>query len=110
MADWQMKIDVSDFWDKYPEELSLKEIAEKLVERLEQIKPSVEKRFPNFTEDLERVIELFEEFIRDDDLNSDVEEFDDRLSELYDWADSPLDDRLFGGRKLMWIKTFGGVK
>ena len=105
MANWQMVLDVSDFWDKYPEELRLHELAGKLIERLNKLRPEVESGFPEWLYEFDNCMEDFEIFAEDDTMDYEIEEFDYRLSNLYDWADTSLDSE-FGGRKLCWIKSF----
>jgi len=104
MTDWQLKIDLSDFWHKYPDELTLQEIAIKLVFVLENFKKIVKKRFPDYLESFEEIIDNFQAFAEDESLD-DPDNFDDALEDLYDWADTHLDERPFGGKKLCWIST-----
>jgi hypothetical protein len=104
MAQWQMKIDLSDFWNKYPEEMNLKETAEKLVERLELVRAEVENKFPDYLDELDDIISDFELFEEDPDADDNLDEFNYRLDSLYDWADTKLDNE-FNGKKLCWINT-----
>jgi len=104
MANWQMKIELGDFWHKYPDELSLQEVAQKLVERLNGAKTEVAKRFPGYLDEFIECIENLEPFAEDPDSN--VDSFDFVLEDLYDWADTKLDDE-WNGKKLCWINTFG---
>lgn len=39
-----------------------------------------------------------------EETDTDVEEFDDAMSELYDWADTSLDGE-YAGQKVCWVKT-----
>jgi len=105
MAQWQLKLILKDFWDKYPEELTLQQVSQKLLERMNELRPEVEKRFPDYLDDFDNSIEDFELFAEDDSMNEEEEEFNYRLDNLYDWADISLDNT-FGGKKLCWIELF----
>jgi len=104
MANWQMNIELNDFWHKYPGELSLQQVAQKLIERLNSVKPEVAKRFPDYLDEFSECIEDLEPFAEDPDM--DIDSFDYALEALYDWADIKLDDE-WNGKKLCWINTFG---
>jgi len=105
MSKWQIKVDLSDFWHKYPDELTLQEVAQKLIERLNGIRSKVEKKFPDYLDELDEIIDSFKVFAEDDSMNDEVNEFDWCTSNLYDWGDTSLDGKVFGGRKLCWINT-----
>jgi len=105
MADWRLKIDLSDFWHKYPDEITLQEVSKKLIFVLGNLKKIVAKRFPDYLDELESIIDDFQPFVEDETMH--VDDFDYVLSNLYDWADTHLDDKSFGGKKLCWIDTFG---
>lgn len=51
----------------------------------------------------QELIERFDEAAEYTDLSQD--EFNDLMSELYDWADTSLDGQ-FNGKKVCWINTF----
>lgn len=105
MSNWQMRIDLSDFWHKYPDELTLHDISKKLVAKLKLAHPEVKKRFPRYSKSFITIIKEFELFANGEvTLNSNVEEFNQILDRLYDWADTSLDNEV-GGKKLCWINT-----
>ena len=102
MANWQMKIDFSPAKVKYRSgEITINELSKVVVAAL---KTNVKKAMwidAEMGQELEDdIIPLFEE-VADFD-TCDVEDFDNALENLYDWADTPLDDR-FGGKKMCWI-------
>jgi len=102
MAQWQLTFDFSGFWKKYPDELSTKEVCEKVVSVLNFEKNNVHKLFPDYEYDLDDIISKFDDLSKED--NPDIDDFDHILEELYDWADEPLDNK-WNGKKLAWIKT-----
>lgn len=106
MAQWQMKLPLKDFWHKYPNELTLQQMAQKLIERLKELRPEVKRRFPDWIDDFDTCVEDFEIFAEDETMNNEEDEFDYRLANLYDWADIRLDNNVIGGRKMCWIETF----
>jgi len=102
MADWQLHIDFSEFWNKYPDELTSKEICEKTVLVLKSERKDVLEKFLEFLDEFDEIIDQFEMLSSEDDV--DIDEFDSILDDLYDWADTELDDN-WNGKKLAWIKT-----
>ncbi len=101
MAEWQMKIDFSSFWDKYPEELTVSECAEKAAEVLKQHKDFVHNKFSDYEDDLDEIIEEFESIAEDEDAS--IGSFNYIMDDLYDWGDISLDSDKIFGRKLAWI-------
>jgi uncharacterized protein Yka (UPF0111/DUF47 family) len=102
MADWQTKIDFSrekrDFQDG---EIELKELIRSVINEINRVLPSVEKINSDMASDLEcEVLPMFEEL---EEYECDVDDFDNALEYLYDWADTSLDNK-FGGKKMCWIK------
>jgi hypothetical protein len=96
-----MKIDFSSFWDKYPEELTVAECAEKAVEVLKQHKDFVHNNFPNYEDDFDEIIDEFESITESDD--PDIDDFNYVMDDLYDWGDISLDSDKIFGRKLCWV-------
>lgn len=101
MANWQLYIDFSDFWDKYPDELSLKELCNKVITVLRSNIDIVAEKLPDHVDMLENIIEDFESLCCENYINEEA--FDDIMENLYDWADTNLDND-WNGKKLAWIK------
>jgi hypothetical protein len=101
MADWQRTLDLADLWQAEANgEMTTSEVAAKLAERLKALKP-----FGVESVDSERD-DLVEEFTSmGEDPETDSDDFNYVMDQLYDWADTSLDGRV-GGKKVCWIKTF----
>jgi oligoendopeptidase F len=94
MSQWQSRLDLKDLWKKRDEgSISIKELAQEVAKRIRK-----NKFYKKYEEVLEEIAIAFE------DCEEDVEEFDNILNDLYDWADIPLDNN-FGGKKICWIST-----
>lgn len=117
MANWAYKVDFKEFYHQYPDELSIQDIAEKVVEKLHGLLEEIRKEpaidisiqaayreeFLEYADELENdIISLFEEVAENQDMDED--EFDYAMGELYDWGDTSLDNN-FGGVKMCWINT-----
>jgi len=102
MADWQTKIDFSKQKNKFQSgEIELKELVKAVIDEINRVLPSVEKINSDLASDLEcEILPMFEELA---EFEIDVDDFDNALEYLYDWADTSLDDK-FGGKKMCWIK------
>ena len=105
MANWQLKLDIAEFYHKYPDELSLQEVAKKVSNAMKELEPTVKLRFRNMQSDFENIIDSFDELSNDE--QAEVNQFDSIMDDLYDWGDTALDND-FAGKKLCWINTFGG--
>lgn len=106
MADWQFKLEFKDFW--HDDELALVDRSKTVVERIKALLPEIRKREDEIYQDLadeleNEVLPMFEELVEVE--CEDTEEFDTALYYLYEWADTPLDDR-WGGKKMCWVNTF----
>lgn len=104
MAKWQSRIDLADLWTRRYSDPSF---------TVAQLSAEVGKRVAasrNFV-GLDRVLIAERDEIADDFLalsrsaTADVEEFDEILERLYDWADTKLDDA-WPPKKVAWIATF----
>ena len=81
MSDWQRKVDFSAYTEKYNEgELSIQEFAKIVAEKLKTLRKFEDEYIDN---QLEEIIWSFED--------------------LYNWGDTPLDNK-FGGKKVCWIQ------
>lgn len=89
MKNWKHTIDFNSFWED--EDITVKQKGELAVTKL---KPLL-KHYPDDSE-LEEIIEQFE-CICDCDTFTALNDFDERMHSLYDWADD----------NNVWINTFG---
>ena len=102
MSNWQRELNLLPEWEQAKNrEITPSQLAKVIGERILALKPFDK----HSEEELERVF-LGEDFL---DMATDprlrVEDFDIMMESLYDWGDTPLDDNLFGGKKVCWIKT-----
>ena len=85
MANWQRKVDFSAYTEKYNEgELSIQEFAKIVAEKL-------------------KTLRKFEDLADDEECMGEESTFNYLLEDLYNWGDTPLDDK-FGGKKVCWIQ------
>jgi hypothetical protein len=104
MAQWQLKVDFKDIFDKYKsDEIGVVELSSSVAERLEKLIPEVETKFPDYLTELEDIVDCFRCLSEQGD--ADIDDFDDVLADLYDWADSPIYGDSVFGKKLCWVKT-----
>jgi len=101
MANWQSTLNIKNEMEACREgTITIQELSAKVSTKLDRL------AVPNLPEDLkdeqEEFVWEFEAAGEDEDLS--VEEYDDILSRLYDWADTSLDGK-FGGKKVCWVKT-----
>ena len=100
---WVMTLDLQDI---YREGAPVVKLAGEVAERLGKLKISEAdlKKFgydrTSFEVDLATVVEGFADQSKQEDPS--VEEFDDNMSMLYDWADQKSADRKSG---LCWVRT-----
>ena len=101
MSDWQRKLDFRTYTEKYDEgELSIQEFAKIVAEKLKSL-----RKFNDYDVDskLEEIIWSFEDLAEDEEGLDDESNFNYLLNALYDWGDTPLDDK-FGGKKVCWVQ------
>jgi hypothetical protein len=98
MANWIHKLDVSKHWKTADETGDFIPLARDIIKKLKAIKFGGD--FDLERDDLVREFELLI-----DDKDATIDDFDSLFLELYDFADTPLDDK-FNGKKLMWVETF----
>lgn len=96
MANWQRTLNLKDVWDT--KEVLL--IAKTISDRLRGLRPLDNEHIDYQRQEL---VEQFADLA--DDTSSDRGDFDNLMSDLYDWADTPL-DREWNGKKVCWIATF----
>lgn len=104
MANWQNRLELKDLWEKHEKkEISIQKISKEVVKRLEKLQKKLEKskEFEEYSYELNDIIAAFE-FCEED-----VEEFDQCLDDLYNWADTLLPTKKgMMQRKLCWVATF----
>jgi len=101
MTKWMNVLDIQDIWkESLDGDISMQELAKEIAEKLSMLDIS------NEDYDFEKQ-NLVDEFINlSEDEEMKVADFDYVMEYLYDWGDTHLDDKVFGGKKLCWIKTF----
>jgi len=98
MARWLGTLDISKVWKSEDPRLISAEIAKRL--RLMLLYSFLEGENNRLLKAVaEEIVEEFQSASETEGL--DVEDFDDLMQTLYDWADSDLGS----GKKLCWIKT-----
>jgi len=98
MPKWVNKLDLKDLWKQRDEgKITISELGKAVADR---IKKSKFYKLKTHEQSLREIVLDFEDCI------DDVEEFDEILERLYDWADTPLLTRLGQmQRKMCWIAT-----
>jgi len=89
MANWKIKIDVSDIWDRYDED-NFEEIQSEICDRLSADIDEVNDKLGEYE------AMKFEDLIQNLRDVEDIEEFDYVWQDFYDWADA----------NLVWLGTF----
>ena len=105
MSQWQLELDIVDDWKKcLNDEITFYQLATSITTKLKKLK--IPKGWPEYIEDEKNiVIQHFSDIFVEESSENIVEEFDNVMSLLYDWADISLDGN-FGGKKVCWVKTF----
>jgi len=103
MANWQMTLDFSKAKREFQEEkITIADLAKAAEEEINKNLAIARAIDEDLADELEcDVLPLFEEFGYSG-VELTVEDFDDALSSLYDWADTPLDNK-WGGKKMCWV-------
>jgi bifunctional DNA-binding transcriptional regulator/antitoxin component of YhaV-PrlF toxin-antitoxin module len=90
MANWVIKLDVADIWEKYQDDEDFDEFKEALIPRLED-------KVEEVVDELGDGVGMeFEDMIEEIKNADDVEEFDYVWQDMYDWADA----------NMVWLGTF----
>ena len=106
MADWQRTLNLLPEWRQAQDgTISTSKMAGVISKRLLDLQPF---SGDDFGIDYEREVmaEAFEDLSID--TTGGTTEFDALMSDLYDWADTRLDDGVgfWGAKKACWVKTF----
>lgn len=97
MSNWVNRLDLKDLWKAKDEnKLTIQELAKEVAKRIKN-----KYFYDRYKDELEDIVINFET------CSDDVEEFDSILSDLYDWADTPLATPIGQmQRKMCWVATF----
>jgi hypothetical protein len=108
MANWQRTVRLNPEWQLAKDGgITIQQLASSMVAKLKLIKPFAPDPLCADPIDceLEEIIERLQ-FLADDSA-ADREEFDDIMSDLYDWGDISLGGA-WPGKKVCWIDTISG--
>ncbi len=96
MSNWINRLNLKDLWKARAKgELTIQELGKRIARRIEKL-----HCYDRYKDDLQTIVMDFEI------VDEDVEEFDNILEELYDWADTPLSTpKGQMQRKMCWIAT-----
>ena len=99
MANWQRRLKIKKEFEQYNDnEITLSQFAKAVSDKLLALEP-----LPGVI-DLER-LRLAEEFKAfSEETDPEEGDFDELAEQLYDWADTPLDDH-WNGKKVCWVET-----
>ena len=99
MTNWVTTLNLADV---YHEGHPIPELSGIVAKRLKAIRIPNEDEY--LTSQRDNIVSEFELLAAD--ATSDAEDFDSIMSDLYDWADTPLDNAsMFERKKLCWVKT-----
>ena len=102
MAQWQMKIDFTNAKKQYiDEEIDVKNLAVLTVKCLRKHVEQAQRIDYELGGQLDEIIQEFEN-IAHVDSELDIDDYDNVLVFLYDWADTSLDNH-WNGKKMAWI-------
>jgi len=101
MAQWQRKLKLKDVWNDVDDgKMTVQELAGIVANRLEKLKD-----FGDEDVDFEKQ-DIVDEFKGlSEDPGADLNDFNNVMCSLYDWADIPLDNE-WPGKKVCWVETF----
>ena len=127
MSNWQFTLELGDFYHDYDpdsdESISLIDLSQKTVNEINKLILEIRKKvkigkklrvknrhfvesISDMADDLKNnILPLFEELVEFE--SDDVNGFDYAMAELYDWADTPLDND-WAGKRMCWVNTFKG--
>ncbi|WP_374335442.1 hypothetical protein [Methyloversatilis sp.] len=107
MSQWQRTLDLQESWTKLTNhEIPIHVFAQEVAEKLRSFTPFNEtsetsrEAYVNYMVD--EVATEFENIAEEE--SDDVEWFDFAMGQLYNWADTSLDNQ-FGGKKNCWVRT-----
>ena len=99
MPNWQRTIYLQPHWDLADEgKISIGELAGIIAGHLRSMRPFGDDRIDSMRDEL---IEEFEWLAQSEDVTRD--DFDNWMSEIYDWADIHISGGFFDAKKVCWI-------
>lgn len=100
MAQWQRMLNIKQEWeDAKRNAITIQQLAQIISDKLSKIPDFKDEDINDQRDDLACDFQRFSE-----GESADKNEFDDLMEHLYDWADTPIDDK-FNGKKTCWVKT-----
>lgn len=100
MAQWHSRIELQPEWNATKNgSMTVSQLATVIAKRLKETKPLTQTYLES------RRLWLIEQFEEMGESDSDVEEFDDLMEELYNWGDTDLDNN-WNGLKVCWIAAY----
>lgn len=103
MSDWQMTLDFTPAKSDYRAgKITIQQLAQKVVDTI-KVNIETAKRIDDLMgKELEdEILPLFEEIAADETMT--VDDYDNALDDLYDWADTKLSDG-WPRKAMCWIK------
>jgi hypothetical protein len=95
MSQWVRTLDIKTEWDQVADDkLSINELASIIAKKLNRFGLVDDVELQGIIDDMEMLGE-----------DATIEDFNCIMENLYDWADTPLDNE-FGGKRNCWVKTF----
>jgi len=90
MANWVIKIDIADIWQKYEDDEDFDAFKEALI-------PVLQSKVEEVVDELGDGVGMeYEDMIQEIENTEDVDEFDYVWQDMYDWADA----------NMVWLGTF----
>jgi hypothetical protein len=105
MTNWQRTILLNPEWGQAQDgDYPVRDLARLISENLTALAPLGNAEVDDERDELAwRFGDLAKDTVlTDDEL---TREFDAAMSDLYDWGDTPLDNKLWQGKKVCWIDT-----
>ena len=106
MSNWQFELDFIDLWASFKEDkLTSSQVGIEVAKKLRTLLPKLRKGLLNqdYIKELDNIAIGFDNI-------EDMEDFDNVLEQLYDWADTSLPTpKGQMQRNICWIKTRRGM-
>lgn len=110
MSKWLTTLDIQDVWLKTQEgNFTPQKLAGEIAAKLQVLKLAIiNRKYPDYYVDVinerEDLVMAFESMADDKELT--VEDIDNQMYYLYNWADQKFKNENFWSDKLCWVKTF----
>ena len=102
-AQWVTTLHLSQEWKQADDdEITVHQLAKAAAKKLKLLDMS--KMSDRVRDERDELVDELEGLADDED--ADKDDFDNVWSRVYDWADTPLDDK-FNGKKVCWINIHG---